>query len=41
MNSRKSKTFDSHRLLLNISKKTDLKRKNKYVTLSILGIYNT
>ena len=34
MNSEKSKTFDPHRLLLNLSDKIDLKRSDKYVALS-------
>ena len=41
MNSEKSKTSDPHRLLLNISDKMNLKRKDKYVVLSNLGIYYT
>ena len=38
MNSNSSKTFDSHRLLLNLSDETDLKRIDKYVELSNLSI---
>ena len=41
MNSEKGKTSDPHRLLLNISDKMNLKRKDKYVVLSNLGIYYT
>ena len=37
-NSRNSKTSDSHRLLLNISDKINLKRSDKYVALSNLSI---
>ena len=33
MNSGNSKTFDSHRLLLNLSDKINLKRSDKYVAL--------
>ena len=39
MNSRNSKTSDPYRLLLNLSDKIDLKRRGKYVALSILSIY--
>ena len=39
MNSGNSKTSDLHRLLLNLSNKTNLKRNNKYVALSNLSIY--
>ena len=39
MNSEKSKTSDPHRLLLNLTDKIDLRRKDKYVALSILSIY--
>ena len=35
MNSRNSKTSDPHRLLLNLSDQINLKRKEKYVALSI------
>ena len=31
MNFKTSKTYDFHRLLLNFSNKTNLKRRNKYV----------
>ena len=41
MNSENSKTFDPHRLLLNLSDKINLKRSDKYVALSILRIYYT
>ena len=39
MNSGNSKTSDLHRLLLNLSNKTSLKRNDKYVALSNLSIY--
>ena len=39
MNSRNSETSYPYRLLLNLSDNTNLKRSNKYVTLSDLGIY--
>ena len=39
MNSENSKTSDPHRPLLNPSDKIDLKRSDKYVTLSNLSIY--
>ena len=41
MNSRNSKTFDPHRLLLNLSDKINLKRSDKYIVLSNLIIYYT
>ena len=41
MNSKNSKTSDPHRLLLNLTDKTDLKRKDKYIALSNLSIYYT
>ena len=41
MNSENSKTSHSHRLLFNLSDKTDIKRSNKYVSLSNLSIYYT
>ena len=41
MNSGNSKTSDSHRLLLNLLDKTDLKRSGKYVARSNLSIYYT
>ena len=39
MNSENSKTSNPHRLLLNLSDKINLKRSNKYVTLSNLSHY--
>ena len=39
MNSRNSKTSDPHRLLLNLSEKTNLKRSDKYVALSNISIH--
>ena len=41
INSRNSKTSDNHRLLLNLADKINLKRSDKYVTLSNLSIYYT
>ena len=41
MNFENSKTFDPHRLLLNLSDKINLKKSEKYVALSNLGIYYT
>ena len=41
MNFENSKTFDSHRLLLNLLDKINLKRSDKYVALSNLNIYYT
>ena len=41
MNSKNGKTCDPHRLLLNITDKIDLKRKDKYIALSNLNIYYT
>ena len=41
MNSENSKISDPHRLLLNITGKIDLRRKDKYITLSNLSIYYT
>ena len=38
MNSENSKTFDPHRLLLNLSDKINLKRSDKYVALSNLSM---
>ena len=38
MNSDNNKTSDPHRLLLDLSSKTNLKRKNKYVALLNLSI---
>ena len=39
MNSENSKASDPHGLLLNLSNKIDLRRKDKYVVLSNLSIY--
>ena len=41
MNSENSKTFDPHRLLLNVSDRINVKRRDKYVALSNLSIYYT
>ena len=41
MNSGNSKTSDPHRQLLNLADKINLKRSDKYVTLSNLSIYYT
>ena len=41
MNSKNSKTSDPHKLLLNLSDKIDLRRKDKYIALSNLSIYYT
>ena len=41
MNSRNSKTFDPHRLLLNLSEKENSRRIDNYVALSNLSIYYT
>ena len=41
MNSKNSKTSGRHRPLLNLTDKTDLKSKNKYIALSNLSIYYT
>ena len=41
MNSENSKKSDLHRLLLNLLDKINLKRSDKYVPLSNLGIYCT
>ena len=41
MNSKNSETSDSDRLLLNLSDKINLKRKDSYVALSNLSIYYT
>ena len=40
-NSKNSKTFDPHRLLLNPTDKINLKRSDKYVALSKFNIYYT
>ena len=39
MNFKNSETSDPHRILLNLSGKINLKRSDKYVTLSNLSIY--
>ena len=39
MNSENSKSSDPHRLLLNLTDNTKLKRSDKYVALSNLSIY--
>ena len=41
MNSKNSKTTGLHRLILNLTDKIDLKRKDKYIALSNLSIYYT
>ena len=41
MNFKIRKTSDPYRLLLNLSDKINLKRRDKYVALSDLGIYYT
>ena len=41
MNSENSKISDPHSLLLNLTDKIDLRRKNKYIALSNLSIYYT
>ena len=41
MNSENSKTFDPHRLLVNLTDKINLKRSDKYVAFSNLSIYYT
>ena len=41
MNSKKSKRYDPHRLLLNHTDQIDLRRKDKYIALSNIGIYYT
>ena len=41
MKSKNSKTSDPHRLLLNLTDKIDLRRKDKYIALSNLSIYYT
>ena len=41
MNSKNSKTSESHRILLNLEDKINLKRSDKYVALSNLTIYFT
>ena len=39
MNSENSKTSDPHRLLLNLTDKIDLRKKDKYIALSNLNIH--
>ena len=39
MNSENNKTSDPHRLLLNLTDKTNLRRSDKYVALSNRSIY--
>ena len=41
MNSKNSKKSDSHRLLLNLTDKINLKRSDKYVVLTNVSIYYT
>ena len=41
MNSENCRTYDPHRLLLNLTDKIDLSRKDKYIALSNLSIYYT
>ena len=41
LSSKKSKTSDSQRLLVNLTNKTNLKGSDKYVTLSNLSIHYT
>ena len=41
MNSENSKTFDPHRILLNLTDKINLQRSDKYVALANLSIYYT
>ena len=41
MNSENSKTSEPHKLLLNLTDKTNLERSDKYVALSNLGMYYT
>ena len=41
MNSKNSKASDPHRVLLNFTDKTDLRRKDKYIALINLSIYYT
>ena len=41
VNFKNSKTYDPHTLLLNLTDKMVLKRKDKYTALSILSIYYT
>ena len=41
MNSKNSKTFDSHRLLLNLTDKINLKKSDKYIASASLSICYT
>ena len=41
MNYKNSKTYDPHRLLLNLTNKTDLIRKDKFIASSNLSIHYT
>ena len=41
MNSENNKTSDPHRLLLNLTDKIDMRRKDKYFALSNLSVYYT
>ena len=41
MNSENSKTFERHRVLLNLADKINLKRSNKYIALSNLILQYT
>ena len=41
MISKNSKTSDPHRLLLNLTDKINLRRRDKYIALSNLSIYYT
>ena len=41
MNSENSRTSDPHRLLLNLTDKVHMRRKDKYIALSNLSIYYT
>ena len=41
MNSENSKTSDPHRLLLNLTDKIDLRKKDKYIALSNPNIHYT
>ena len=41
INSKTSEKSDPHRLLLNVTDKTDIRRNEKYIALSNLSIYYT
>ena len=41
MNSENSRTYDSHRLILNLTDKINLKGSDKYIASSNLSIYYT